>query len=275
MQKISKRRIIQTQGLLGISLSFFSILLFCTACYEPIEGCLDIKSSNYEVSADRACDSCCVFPNFNLNIDQVFGGEDFSLGDTLINDVGNELVLTDYYIILSDFRLENSGVVYTVDDSTQVNCGMTSGTENYEVNDLIYISNSSSFTTIGTWKDPGQFEGINFLIGLSDCYHDAGIDDIQSDSKIADIDTLYSTGLGFKTMSFEFSDSITIDFIGKQGTIVASKSTNTSNVAGSAFSLDLDIDFGVWFSGVDLTESNELTKAKLIQNAIEAIVISQ
>ena len=205
----------------------------------------------------------------------MFGGEDFTLGDTLVNDIGNELVLTDYAIILSDFRLIDSGVEYTIADSIQVNCGSTDGTENYEFNDLAYISKSSSFVSIGSWKKPGQFEEVSFLVGLSDCYHDAGIDNIQDDSKLADLDTLYSAGLGYKTLSFEFSDSITIDFVGKSSTIGASQIISASTVAGSTFLLDLNIDFGVWFSDIDLQEDIELTKAKLIRNASEAIVITQ
>lgn len=269
MQKTSKRKRIRIPRTLGISLSFFSLLIFFPSCYEPIEGCLDINSANYDVSADRACDSCCTFPNFNLNLEQVFNGEDFSLGDTLTNNLRTQFTITDYSIIFSDFKLIGDESSYTIADSTKVDCNSTAN--NHEVNDLIRINNFSRFATIGEWKTSEVIENISFKLGLNDCYHNAGIDGLDANSRINSIDTLYESGIGFRTFFLEINDTLVYEFIGSPETIDISQPLIASNSAGSPLVINMSIDFGIWLSDFTLEDNDQMAKVKLAQNASQAV----
>jgi len=208
-------------------------------------------------------------------VTQLFNGEDFELGDTLVNNLGNRLVLTDYFIILSEFNLVSEGVLFAVADSTQTNCGTNSSNTNYQIDDLVLIDNNTDFVTVGPWRHAGQFVDIGYLVGLSNCYQDAGIDNIQAGSRIADIDTLHASGLGFNTMRFEFNDSLRIDFVGKSATVASSNRINATNIAGSPMVLNMEIDFEQWLFGIDLTEDIQLTKDKLINKAGLVITFAQ
>ena len=263
-----------TKRLLVISLSFSSLLIFCFSCYEPIEGCLDINSSNYEVSADRSCDSCCVFPNFNLNINQVFRGESFSASDTLVNVAGTEFRLSDYVIVLSGFKVSAGDQIYSIADSVVVDCAGQDVT-NYEKNDLLAITRTSKLLTVGTWQSADSYNNIEFEIGLNDCYHSAGISDLSSDSRINLIDTLYESNVGFKTLLFEFNDSISYELIGASEAIQVSRSISSSNVAGSPLVMNMNIDFGTWLSDIDFNDDIQTAKTKLMTNATKAITFTE
>jgi len=256
-----------------ISLSFFSLIFFCNSCYEPIEGCLDINSENYEVSADRACDSCCVFPDFKLNIDQVFNAEDFSLGDTLINDIGVTFKITDYLMIFSSFSLTSVDNIFTVIDSTRVPCN--SSVDNYEVNDLVSIRSSTSLLTVGKWMQAGAINNISFLLGLNDCYHDAGLSGVEEESRIASVDTLYQPSEGFKTLILEINDTLRYEFIGDSESIGISKPIIASNAPGNTLVFGMKIDFGVWLATFDPNDSVEATKTKLMQSLERAITFTE
>lgn len=225
------------------------------------------------MSADRACDSCCVFPNFNLNVDQVFNGEDFSLGDTLINDLGIQFKITDYLMIFSAFQLGTGNDVFTVTDSTTVSCNGSS--DNYEINDLISINNFSSLKTIGEWKEARSIESISFLLGLNDCYHDAGLSNLDDNSRIADIDTLYQSSGGFKTLILELNDSLRYELIGKAESINITKSIVGSNAAGNPLVMNMTIDFGAWLADFNTEDDTQATKTKLIQNLNQAISFTE
>ena len=50
---------------------FLFICLACcfAGCYEPIEGCLDVRATNFDLNADRSCpDNCCEYPELRLKL---------------------------------------------------------------------------------------------------------------------------------------------------------------------------------------------------------------
>ena len=258
--------------LLAISLSFFSVSICFNACYEPIVGCLEINSSNYLVSADRPCDSCCVYPSFNITVDQVFNGEDFSLGDTLINLVGDTFQLTDFYLALSRFNLTGEAGEITVNDSTEFVCD---GVTTFLPNDIVVITSSTSLVSVGALQSFGGYTNIDFLLGLDDCSHDTGLDYLDDDNELSLLDTLFTDGIGFTTFLVEFNDSLSIELAGTTETISLSQPLLASNAAGNPLVLDMRIDFGVWLSNISLDEGEEAIKAKIIANSSSAISISQ
>lgn len=255
-----------------ISLSFFSLTIFLDSCYEPIEGCLDIESSNYMVSADRACDSCCVFPNFNLVVDKTYNGEDFSSSDTLTNSVGNQFRLTDYFIVLSGFEIASTDEVNTVTDSIEITCN---GIESFVTNDMIVVQENTNLVTVGSWNKAGGYTNIDFILGLDDCFHSNGFSGISESDRLSQLDTLYDSTLGFTTLSLEINDEMTIALSGTNGIVNLENPLLTSSVSGSVLVLNLSIDFGIWLDNIDFTASEDIISSQIKENASTAISISQ
>lgn len=55
-------------GLINLSLLFYTALIITSlsSCYEPIEGCLDPLSSNFQLDGDNNCDDCCIYPSVDI-----------------------------------------------------------------------------------------------------------------------------------------------------------------------------------------------------------------
>lgn len=272
MQKTSRKKIAPKLMQLVISLSFFSLCFCLSSCYEPIEGCLDVNSSNYLVSADRACDSCCVYPAFNLNIKTVFNGEDFLPIDTLVNTVGDSFQLTDFYFVLSRFNLTQSDGLVSTSDTTEFLCN---GVTTFLPNDLVVVAPSSSFSTVGSIQSGDGYTAIDFLLGLDDCSHDTGLNYIDEDNELNLLDTLFNSSVGFTTLFVELNDSLRIQLQGQAESLNITKPLLASNELGNPLVLDLNVDFGVWLSDIKLDEGEEAIKAKIVSKVSEAISISQ
>ena len=224
------------------------------------------------VSADRACDSCCVFPNFNLVVDQTFNGEDFTASDTLTNSVGSQFRLTDYFLVLSAFEIASTDEVNTVIDSVELSC---SGIGSFITNDMIVVQENTSLVTVGSWKNAGGYTNIDFKLGLDDCFHSNGFSGIDESDRLSQLDTLYDSTLGFTTLSLEINDEMTIALSGTNGIVNLTKPLLASSVSGSVLVLNLDIDFGLWLDNIDFTASEDIISSQIKENASAAISISQ
>ena len=208
-----------------------------------------------------------------MNINQVFLGEDFSLGDTLTNNLGEEFSVTNYDIIFSEFSLSSNGLNLTVTDSTMVNCN--GSPENYETDDLIRLNSTSGFATVGAWRYADPIDKINFVLGLNDCIHNNVLDDLDEDSRLVDLDSLYQSGLGYRTFLLEINDSLTYQFIGSGEALNISQPIAGSNARGFDLVLDMNIDFGIWLSDFSVNDDIQTTKTKLIQKVNQAVTIAE
>ena len=81
-----------------------------SSCDAPTEGCLDFEAVAVDVTADRACDDCCVYPSLTLNL--LTG---ITRGDTLVQAIrsttellvdGDSVVFTALGFYLNDVQVE-------------------------------------------------------------------------------------------------------------------------------------------------------------------------
>lgn len=77
-----------------------------TSCYEKKLGCLDVYATNYDFAADAVCeDDCCKYPALNISLTHTFNDFSFNLKDTLINNIGDTLILLNQKWYLSELYL--------------------------------------------------------------------------------------------------------------------------------------------------------------------------
>lgn len=93
------------------------------SCIEREDGCLDPNAQNFNFNADRACDTCCIYPRLSLVLSQKWGNENFQNTDTLYDINQQPYYILDLKYLLSSFRwIDTDGNVYTV-DSAGIKCG--------------------------------------------------------------------------------------------------------------------------------------------------------
>jgi len=179
-----------------------SVLIFST-CYEPTNGCLDIRASNYSIDADDPCeDDCCQFPSLSLTVCTVYDTSSFLRNTNYITDLGDTILVDQMYLILSDFilagRLEN----YEVIDSFDYNADGT-----YERNDPIVVQLVGNTTTrIGDIVVRDSLESWEVRIGLQSEIDDASNSFSANEDLQELVDSLYiNSDNAFEFFRVEFS----------------------------------------------------------------------
>ena len=59
---------------MNLRIGLLSILMavLLSACYEPTEGCLDVRATNFDLDADEGCADCCTYPELSLRFENVW-----------------------------------------------------------------------------------------------------------------------------------------------------------------------------------------------------------
>lgn len=146
-------------------LLFVCPLLF-TACFEPKEGCLDIAATNFEAGADKDC--CCTYPKLVLTVNQVYDTLPFR-GDSLYPDaVGRFFRIKSIAFYLSDFHLFQNNKEYQVSDTLTLNTFLGADTsKTLFTDDFLLVRRTPVEYEVGSFRQDGQFEELNFRLGLS------------------------------------------------------------------------------------------------------------
>ncbi len=147
----------------------FSSILTFQNCLQPIEGCLDVNATNFDVTAGKDCDkSCtCTYPSLVISANYVSGTNNFNYNTTYINNVGDSFRLVSAQMYLSDFQLVNDkNITIRTTDSV----ALTRATDTIKVlNNYALIGKSVGFDfTIGTFNSTDKFTKIKFRVGLDD-----------------------------------------------------------------------------------------------------------
>ena len=227
------------------------------------------------MSADRSCDSCCVFPNFNINVDHLWNGEEFELGDTITNAVGATFRLLDYNIVFSDFLFVDNERVFAIADSFRIS---TSDGQKFILDDFVVIDNTTNNVTIGSINTVQNFDQIRFKIGLDQCVDDNELQVLEESSKSTALTSIQDDN-GFRELSFILTDTLGVEYnpimYDYSPRVEIVKAVNVSNLAGNILVLDVAIDYGIWLSEVDLSLESSDTANRLLERASSAISFTQ
>lgn len=151
------------------SIFFLCLIIFFQNCLEPTEGCLDVKATNFDVTAGKDCDkSCsCTYPSLIISTNYVSGTSNFNYNTTYKNDIGDSFRIVSAQMYLSDFQLINdkNQSIRTLDSVS-----LTRATDTIKVlNNYALVGKSVGFDfTIGTFNSADNFTKIKFRVGLDD-----------------------------------------------------------------------------------------------------------
>lgn len=155
-------------------ISFLILVFSLTACYEPAEGCLDRRATNFELAADEPCPDCCTYPKLKIRFDNKWQYPDtlsaFST-DSIFYDVLNQpFRINRIRFYWSDFKLEmNGGTQLLITDLIDVKTHNGIDTVVFNVpNDFLLadINSSTDNLTIGTVVPEGVMLGLSVDFGI-------------------------------------------------------------------------------------------------------------
>ena len=87
------------------------------ACFDPPEGCRDIRATNYNVTADIDCEDCCKYSNLYIDIDHSMDG--ISIDTSIYFKHGNDsLRIKKLIYFLTNIKLHD-GIDFVSSSSEQ------------------------------------------------------------------------------------------------------------------------------------------------------------
>ena len=160
-------------------LTFVLFLLTATACYEPVQGCLDRAARNFDLDADEACpDNCCTYPQLTLEVRNRWGadGPDVSSEEGYTAAGGQVFFLDRLRYYWSEPQLIRAdGSTVSPRDSIEVDLVTGNDTLTTFVRDGIVLVEATQGTVrqaIGTFRPEGSFIVLRVRLGLDPSYAD-------------------------------------------------------------------------------------------------------
>lgn len=158
-----------------------SLLLF-SACYEPKEGCLDARATNFSLDADEACSDCCEYPTLQLSLQHriVLPGREvfLSTDSTYYDGSGQPFRFNKIRFYLSNLRLVRAdGSEVGVNNRIELDLYDPADLPRKEtVEDNFLLANPlfDQIYTLGAFDSEGlQFEKVRFAIGIEGLANEA------------------------------------------------------------------------------------------------------
>jgi hypothetical protein len=282
---------------LNLSFSHFLILslsLLLSGCFQPKEGCLDIRAANYDVSADDPCtDNCCKYPTLSITLQHrviLPGQPDTSFTMRYDSLYPAPFDTTHYFsfersrFFLSNFRLvrENGGEV-GVSDSIKLKT--VSGVD-FTVKNSFAKADRDIFqaSSGGVFLASGVFTKIKFTLGLPDPLPQTDPESVPTGHplSIANDTLIYEEGAGyipsrliFRPDTLPGTDSLDFRFLTPREVELPLAEPFVVE-QGFNLKLTLFINYLAWFEGIDLKNDSPATmQAKIDSNLTKAISVTE
>ncbi len=234
---------------------FFLFLgLAVLSCSKPVEGCLDIRATNYNVSADEAC--CCTYPVLKLLISHAADTLFQSPDSIYTNQAGQLYRLTGARFFLSDFifYVRDLGPVEVTDSLVLI---QEDGSRQRVKDDVIQIQRSLSTYTVGTVVTSGWIDSISFQIGLLPELAAVLPAAVPADHPLrSPLTGLYTEGSGFQSLTTDLISLSTGPDTLQWSTALTRRITLESAVfaqIGYNINIPITVDYLHWINEEDLS----------------------
>lgn len=274
------------------------LLLLLSACYEPVEGCLDITATNFQVDADEPCpDNCCTYPSIKLAIDHCYeiATDSFvtlNYGDSIyIDGVGNPFRINGIQFYLSEFQIvSTTGAPFGVQDSLEVEQidPINGDTTLVTLEDNFLLLNpvvKNVNITLGENRTVGNFSGIRFKLGLdmpANYTNPSSLNDnhplaLQNDNMYASPEEgyiFYKVGL-FDGIGVEDTIPKITEIIGANNLREVELATPFTIDEGFDVTISIRIDYEDWFKSLDIIECLQTgtLEEKIVENIAQSFSV--
>lgn len=279
-------------SLFGIAL----MILLASACYEPTEGCLDTRATNFDLDADGACPDCCTFPELSLRYNNLWSYDDTIVSlrlDTFYTDViGNPFRFSRIRFYWSNLRLElTNGEVLMLTDSLDLSIAENGDTSMITVLDdfvLADITSSTRSVGLGGLVPSGTLSSLQATFGLEDPTNKGVTTSVSTSHPLATQGGRMNFGsdIGYVFAKVEyFQDTVSTDTVARVINLYGEDflreltldlQVPTTFVDGFDPVLVIEQDISQWFAGINVrsTDSTAL-KNQFVQNLTQSFQLTE
>lgn len=275
-------------------LPFGFLLILCwlslQGCYEPVEGCLDVQASNFDVDADEPCADCCEYPDLRLDFQHKYVKgervENLIFDDSVYYDVnGLPFRLNSIRFFLSELHLVRAdGMEVGIEDRLELGVWTESlDTMRVTVEDNYTIVDPAVFGVkeIGKIITSGRFDRLRFNIGLDETANRAVINafpEEQQDHPLAEEEMYWDFDRGYIFNRIELvRDTVagtppTVLEIGTdQNLTTVELPIDFEALEGFNVSVTLRVDYNIWFRDINVkTDSESTLIQKIVANLADS-----
>ena len=273
-----------SKSLLFNSLTIGIVLLGLSACFEPKEGCLDVRATNYDVAADKDCSDCCEYPELVLEVVHAAGDTSLRYSDPYTLDGLHFFKLARVRFYLSDVQLKRPGQSVGVSDTLQLVLGMEPNRFEQTITDNFALIQRNQFTySLGDFRETGFFDSIAFKVGIDLPVNTADPADLPSGHPLAPLtDSMHwSLDSGYiynqvllQKDTFPMTDTTYLSVGLIDNLVEVSLPIGQTIRLGFDVTIPLRIDYLKWLEGIDfVADSDEEMIRKIVNNTPNAFSI--
>jgi hypothetical protein len=240
----------------------FLLLTMLFSCYEAVDGCLDPDATNYDVDADNECEDCCTLPTFAILMSYLVDGESYIQGNSFrVSQEG--LIMEDFHFFISDIKLiDPEGNEINYEDDFLIYDNNRSGESIKD--DFKYFASNQFRGTLEGLRYSGIIEEISFNIGLTERINNYNKDSLEVNTELSRApDSIYvSVDEGYEFYAFQIRDTMNSNVnlrVPAAYPLVGVSINLEGEEVRRGFNDDVNlfIDFGVLFDGINLTTMSE------------------
>lgn len=267
-------------------LAILSFTILQSSCNDDEEGCLDIQATNFDVSADIACNSCCTYPTLSFRINHVYDSitNDFVLDRTYLDAIDSPYLASAIQYYISDIQLVRAdGSEVGVTDILDLTF-FDNTTASIEDNFSLMKKSIGTYTSanIGTISTNGNFTKIRFNVGVNSSANHAVIAampdehalSIQSESMHLDITEGYIFNKIQIVKDTTTNETVTYEISGDNNLVNIELDYPINLESGYNLGLVVYLDYKKLFEGIDFQNDDENTiQTKIVTNTVNAFSV--
>lgn len=259
------------------------MILLLNACFEPREACLDIAATNFDASADKDC--CCRYPKLVLSVDQVYDTLLFRQDSLYVGAADHLFRIKSIVFYLSDFQVFKNGVPFEMMDSVVLKTETAANDTIDQIykDDFTLIRRAPLDNIVGTIREDGFFEKINFRLGLSEPIERVVSSLAPASNPLStQPENLAENGFVFMQLvvvrdSMAQTAPDTLHFRRAElGDFYIEGTGNFQHKTGYDFPMKLQADWAKLFEGVNWTTGDKVAwKSRIVANLPGVFIVSQ
>lgn len=269
--------------ILKSNLSVFLLTVLLFSCYEKKEGCLDVYASNFALDADLDCcenpdDCCCEYPELKLSIKHQYEGENLGVGKIYHTQLGQPFRLESLLFFICNVRLTD-GTDYAISDTLFI--VDQNGQTHARPDDVEIVSTGKFSLAIGTFKRPGVYNRLKFMVGLNEPERSAPADQFDTGHPLATAQTALKDTLSGEWLAYQVawipdtvSQEVELLQVPANNLIEVELPVEITKSAGSDITIPLAIDYQHWLGSIDLQSDDQATKnQKILEHLAQSFSI--
>ncbi len=158
-------------------------MIFFASCYQNVEGCLDPNSSNYDVTADNACEDCCTYPTLSLTVGFFKGDSAYNRIDSIPNNNEIFFIIEDIQMYFSDISVSDGSENFRITET--LNYVDNSGEEQEIIDDVVLVKPTAIRYPLGTFIEANDFNSFLLSLGVPEEIDDAQSIELSADHPLA------------------------------------------------------------------------------------------